>query len=115
MWSPRRVGVGLLERPGPTLALFVPSDLPGVTVFPPGEHVARAVGWALEVFGLGHLGGRLVLVTKSSTQDWTDCIAAVLAVDDAAAGGHRPAGAGGSALLDRILRDPHELVAAVHL
>lgn len=126
MWSPHRVGVGLidgsspalavLDRSSQTLALFVPSDQPAVTVFPPGrDHVALAVGWMLRTCGLGHLGGRLVLVSESSTQDWTDCLTAVMAVDDAAAGGHRPADTRGSELLDRILRDPHELAAAVDL
>ena len=113
----QRIGVGLLDRPDPALALFVPSDLPVVTVSPPdrGDHVALAVHWALDVLGHGFRGGRLVLVTEPSTRDWSRCLAAVLAVDDAAGGGHRPAGAGGAELLDRIFGDPHELAAAVHL
>lgn len=115
-----RVGVGVLDRPGPALALFVPSGLPTLTVAPAGcgRHVSLAAGWALNVLGHAFHGGHLVLVSDPSSAAWTECLVTVLAVDDAAAGGHRPTGTLGSGLLDRVLRDPRgvaDLAAAVRL
>lgn len=112
-----RVGIGVLAQS--PLALFVPSPLPSVTCSPGGcgEHVPLAVGWALAALGHVRHGGHLVLISDPSATAWAECLATVMAVDDAAAGGHRPTGPG-AGLLDRILRDPRqaaELVAAVHL
>ncbi len=118
MWH--RVGVGVLDRSVPALALFVPSAQPTVTVSPQGhgEHAARVADWALRVLGGGATGGHLVLISEPSAATWAECLVIVMAVDDAAAGGHRPDHALGSGLLDRVLHDPHQvagLAAAARL
>lgn len=122
-----RVGIGVPPSDGTAahpvvepLVLFVPSSLPNVTCWPPGcgGHLPLAAAWALGVLGRGWLGGQLVLISDSATAAWVECLAAVMAVDDAAAGGHRPPDAARAGLVDRILRDPRqaaELVAAARL
>lgn len=112
-----RIGIGVLARTVSPLALFVPSPLPSLTCSPGREHVPLAAGWALTVLGHRCRGGHLILISDPSDAAWAECLATVMAVDDAAAGGHRQTGSG-AGLLDRVLRDPRqaaELVAAVHL
>jgi hypothetical protein len=114
-----RIGIGVVAPAVGPLALFVPSPLPSVTCSPSecGDHVHLAAGWALAALGHRCRGGHVVLISDPSVTAWTECLATVMAVDDAAAGGHRPSGPG-AGLLDRILHDPRqaaELVAAVHL
>jgi hypothetical protein len=128
MWHWHRVGIGMptaLNAPKASfgalpVALFVPSSRPVLTCAPDacGEHVHLAAGWALTALGHGCRGGHVVLLSEPSAAAWTECLVTVMAVDDAAAGGHRPDSVPGAGLLDRILHDPRqaaELVAAVHL
>lgn len=93
-----RVGAASVHRDprGAAHALFTPADIPAVTVAPADRgHAARAATWALRVLGHGHSGGGLLLVTDPGVGPRAECLAAVLAVDDAVTGGLAP-----------LLRDP---------
>ncbi|MGB3438856.1 MAG: hypothetical protein WBA97_08910, partial [Actinophytocola sp.] len=86
-----RIGVGRLGARDP-LCLFVPSDAPTVVAAraEEGDHLTRAVRWALTVLGHGHRGGTLLFLADGAPTALDECLAAAMAVDDAVAGGHRP-------------------------
>jgi len=109
MTGPSRIGVGHLDERDP-LCLFVPSDGPACRV-EGGDHVIRAVRWALTVLGHGHRGGTLLLLKESTPTELDECLAAAMAVDDAVAGGHRPGAGPGAGLVEHTLRTPHALAA----
>ncbi len=109
MTGPLRIGVGQLGTRTP-LCLFVPSDGPGIRG-DGGDHVTRAVLWALTVLGHGHRGGTLVLVTDAGPTALDECLAAAMAVDDAVAGGHRPGAGPGAGLVEHTLRTPRAVAA----
>jgi hypothetical protein len=107
---------------GPTVevcAMFAPSVLPMLTVRPSGgDHAAKAAVWALRSLGRGFLGGRLWLIAdddpvRDSGICRGECLAVVMAVDDALAGGYRPTGLSGNGLVERLLRDPVHLCGLV--
>jgi hypothetical protein len=114
-WRPDRAGWPP-GAPGLSVAaLFVPSDLPELTVLPPvaDGHVPKAAEWALTVLGHAHTGGHLWLISADDPDQHLaicrgECVAAALAVDDALAGGHRPGGYH-TDLVVRLLRDPVHL------
>jgi hypothetical protein len=109
MTGPTRIGVGHLDARAP-LCFFVPSDCPAFRV-DGGDHVTRAVRWALTVLGHGHRGGTLVLLADTAPTALDECLAAAMAVDDAVAGGHRPAAGPGAGLVEHTLRTPQALAA----
>lgn len=93
-----RVGAASARRDpsGAVHAFFTPDDTPVVTVAPGDRgHAARAAAWALRVLGHGHSGGALLLIADPGVGPRAECLAAVLAVDDALTGGLAP-----------LLRDP---------
>ncbi|MGX7827883.1 hypothetical protein ACTG9Q_22625 [Actinokineospora sp. 24-640] len=93
-----RVGAASVHRDprGAAHAFFTPDDTPVVTATPSDRgHTARAAAWALRVLGHGDSGGGLLLVTDPGVGREAECLAAVLAVDDALTGGLAP-----------LLRDP---------
>lgn len=107
-----RIGVGHLGARHP-LCLFVPSEAPAVvaTRAGAGDHVTRAMRWALTVLGHGHRGGTLVLLAGGAPTALDECLAAAMAVDDAVAGGHRTGAGPGAGLVEHTLRTPHVLAA----
>lgn len=105
MTATTRIGVGQVGA----LCLFVPSDVPSCRV-EAGDHVTRAVAWALTTLGHGHRGGTLLLVAGGPTA-LEECLAAAMAVDDAVAGGHRPGAGPGAGLVEHTLRTPRALAA----
>jgi len=110
MTATSRIGVGHVGAPDPgALCLFVPSDVPACRA-EAGDHVTRAVAWALTVLGHGHHGGTLLLVADGPTA-LEECLAAAMAVDDAVAGGHRPGAGPGAGLVEHTLRTPRALAA----
>jgi len=108
-----RVGVGEAESGGAVShAFFTPSDDPVLTVWPPwcragAGHAAR---WSLAALGRAHLGGALV-VLSDGRHDAAARLATVMAVDDAARGGHREDARW--PLLDRLLTDTRALTDVV--
>lgn len=114
MTGPSRIGVGHVDARDP-LCLFVPSDAPAVVAAraEAGDHVTRAVLWALTVLGHGHRGGTLLLLADGAPAPTAldECLAAAMAVDDAVAGGHRPGAGPGAGLVEHTLRSPHALAA----
>ncbi|MFI9387405.1 hypothetical protein [Kutzneria sp. NPDC052558] len=117
-----RIGIGTLDPAlgtgPPLLALFVLDDVPTLTVLPalPTPHVPRAAAWALNSLGHPHHGGRLILIadpppTPTPLAQLRECLVAIMAVDDALAGGHRPAPTPGTGLAERTLHTPAALAA----
>ena len=110
-----RIGVGILGTADtaqgtgpPMLALFVLDDIPVLTVLPPDQspHVPRAAAWALNSLGHPHRGGQLILIadppeTATPGTKLRECLVAIMAVDDAVAGGHRGATRPGTGLAER--------------
>jgi len=121
----RRIGVGILDPADaelgtgpPLLALFVLDDIPVLTVLPsaPTPHVPRAAAWALNSLGHPQHGGHLILIadppeTVTPRAKLRECLVAIMAVDDAVAGGHRPSAHPGTGLAERTLHTPDDLAA----
>ncbi|HEX5401645.1 MAG TPA: hypothetical protein VFX16_05005 [Pseudonocardiaceae bacterium] len=96
-------------------ALFVPSEVPELTVRPPNgqPHVIKAAEWTLTVLGQPFTGGHLLVISADDPDLHREicrgeCVAVALAVDDALAGGHRPGGHD-TYMVARLLRDPVRL------
>jgi hypothetical protein len=120
-----RIGVGVLDPADtalgtgpPVLALFVLDDIPVLTVLPPTQatHVPRAAAWALNSLGQPHQGGHLILIadpaeTTTPSTRLRECLVAIMAVDDAVAGGHRAGPQPGTGLAERTLHTPDDLAA----
>jgi len=109
MTGPARIGVGHLGAADP-LCLFELSEAPECRA-DGGDHVTRAVLWALTALGCGDRGGTLVLLTGSEPSALEECLAAAMAVDDAVAGGHRAGTGPGAGLVEHTLATPRALAA----
>lgn len=114
-----RRGRAALPAAAGVCAFFTPSEQPVITVWPSFcTHARCAARWALTALGLGHVGGELRVLWNGGQPGGSplsvpaaESVAAVSAVDDAVAGGHRSPASGvrPPRLDDRLLLDPEEL------
>ncbi len=107
--SGSRAGAGSIHA---IHVLFAPSDLPGLSSWPPYRTEAvRAAARALAALGCAHLGGRLqiisdVLLVPEQVGAAGEFLATVRAVEDAFAGGHREFNNHRTGLLEGLRTEP---------